>query len=774
MERPIKIVSSDELKKLIATAYLAQGEAGYGPQIGGDPPRLIGSITLHPHQRSAARRLRAAIDEFGGALLSDEVGMGKTFVALAIARQFRRCLVVAPAVLRDMWKNQAGRTGVQAPFLSFEALSRGNRVAGPFDLVIIDEAHHLRNPSTARYRHLSRIAMRSKVLMLSATPIHNTRRDLDTLLALFLGSRAESLTSSEIARCVVRRQIESAGLSDRMPSAEALIWKEIEDDGAIPDGLLSLPPPAPVREGGDGGVLVARSLLRQWCSSDAALASALRRRLGRSLALSDALESGHYPSERELSAWSFAEDSVQLAFPSLVASPVGDGAALLATVRIHSDALRKILSSLGDYRRDEIRADILKQIRGAHPEVPIVAFSQYAETVRALFRQLSTERGVAALTASGARVAGGAITRREALARFAPIATHAKPPRQIDRIDLLLTTDLLSEGINLQDAGVVVHLDLPWTAARLEQRMGRVRRLGSTHRRVHTYAIRPSKAAESLIRLEETIRTKMHEAEKSVGGFRPLLPVAKSSPCHRGNVCDPITAIERIRSILHDWIGGASEGSDRWLEPTSYTVCVGATSSKQSGFVALCAHGSVLTLLASQGQSLSDSPHEILEALLSTKGEATRPETSDIDEAQERLRSWFRMTGTIGPTERSAAGVAYSRRKVLRRISASVQNARPHTRQLLTTLAECAHSAVLGTLGAAAESELLDLVSSDMEDADWLRAVVQRATPGDDAGHPVDGFRRLPGWRVIAILLFDDSEPAKRDSVNAVTHATER
>jgi superfamily II DNA or RNA helicase len=762
VERPISITSARELKELIAMAYLVQAEGENEPQISdsGDLLRRLGAVTLHPHQRSAARRLRAAINEFGGALLSDEVGMGKTFVALALARKFRRCIIVGPATLRDMWSEQAWRTGMQIPFLSFEALSRGHRTDGPFDLVIIDEAHHLRNRSTARYRHLSRIVMRSNVLMLTATPIHNTRRDLDALLALFLGSRAESLTRSEIARCIVRRQVESAGLSNRIPPAEALIWKEIEDDDVIPGELLSLPAPVPVRGGGDGGVLVARSLLRQWCSSDAALASALRRRLGRSIALSDALESGRYPSEQELSAWSLAEDSIQLAFPSLVASPVGDGAALLATLRVHADALRRILSLIGNrHRRDAARAEIIRQIRGAHPGVPVVAFSQYAETVRALFREFRTERGVAVLTASGAGVAGGAITRREALARFAPMASHAKPPRSIDRIDLLLATDLLSEGVNLQDAGVVVHLDLPWTAARLEQRMGRVRRLGSVHRRVHAYAIRPSTAAESLIRLEDTIRTKIHETEQSVGGSRPLLPAEELSRCEPGNLCDPITAIERIRSILNDWGAVTSPQIDDRRELTKNAIHVAATLSTRSGFLALCAHGSALTLLTSQEGGLSDGPNEILEALLSMDGEAARPESSTVAEAQERLHSWFRMMGTIGPTERRAAGVARSRRKVLRRISASVQNARPHTRQRLMNLAERAREAVLGRLGAAAESGLLDLVSSDMAEEEWLRAIVQHAESGDDSdARAVDDYRRAPRWRVIAILLLVGSE----------------
>jgi superfamily II DNA/RNA helicase len=125
-----------------------------------------------------------------------------------------------------------------------------------------------------------------------------------------------------------------------------------------------------------------------------------------------------------------------------------------------------------------------------------------------MFRILRFEPGVAALTAPGARVAGGAISRRKALENFAPIASGAKQPREIERITLLLTTDLMSEGVNLQDAGVVVHLDLPWTAARLEQRLGRIRRIESSHKVVHSYGIRPIDSAEMMIKLEATVRRK--------------------------------------------------------------------------------------------------------------------------------------------------------------------------------------------------------------------------------------------------------------------------
>ncbi|MEP6905630.1 MAG: SNF2-related protein, partial [Gemmatimonadales bacterium] len=305
MEPSVTIVPAREIRELIARTFLADERVPDGP---GVPSRQVsserlGSIALRPHQISAISRLRAALDQFGGALLADEVGMGKTFVALTITTRFKRPIVFGPAVLRDMWSHQARIAGIEVPFVSFESLSRGRRVPGSFDLVVVDEAHHLRNPATRRYRELSRIAMSSRVLLLSATPIHNTRRDLVALLAIFLGSQAASLSSTDISRCVVRRDVESAGLTDTMPRVGDLVWKELPDDARVPELLLGLPPPLPVRDGGVGGVLVARSLIRQWSSSDASLEAALGRRLARSIALISALESGHYPSREELSAW---------------------------------------------------------------------------------------------------------------------------------------------------------------------------------------------------------------------------------------------------------------------------------------------------------------------------------------------------------------------------------------------------------------------------------------------------------------------------------------
>jgi len=751
---PVRIVSAEAVKELIARQLLADEAIG---ERDSSTPQL-GSVRLHPHQISAIRRIQSALDEFGGALLCDEVGMGKTFVALAIAKAFPHRIVVAPAVLRDMWSQQSRIAGVPLPFASFEQLSRGRCPDGPFDLVVVDEAHHARTRAARRYRELSSMVMRSRVLLLSATPVHNSRRDLTALLALFLGSRSESLSLAEIGRCVIRREIEAAGLGAQIPEADALKWLELVDDRLIPEMLMSLPPPLPVRDGGVGRVLISRSLVRQWCSSDAALESALRRRLGRALALIAALESGQYPSEAELSAWTIVEDSIQLAFPSLVAGAADETAALLDAIRTHQSALREILQTLKrDGSRDAERAQLLIEIQRAHRGIPVVAFSQYAETVNALFRELRREPRVAALTAQGARVAGGSLTRREAISRFAPHASGAHAARDAERIDLLLATDLLSEGVNLQDAGVVVHLDLPWTAARLEQRLGRVARLGSQRRRVFAYAIRPSRAADVLIRMESTIRRKTQEAENAIGRVRHLLPEQSPEESLRMRGLDatshaPASVTERIRKILKRWLAERLSPVKAMSEPESDFIRVAAVVSERNGFLTLCSLRGRFRLLASDDVRVSDDPGKVLDAVLDAEGSPVKPLADRIDSSLSAIEIYFRANRTIGPAS-EMADVAHARRVALQRVSATIQRARPHVRSRVLRLGTAARHAILGRLSAAAESELIGIVSLPMPDEEWLSAVAGYNASSQAVATILETGGSDDDSRIVAMLL---------------------
>ena len=164
-------IAAANAEALLARARIRIADGLLGP----DTPWRIGEITLHPHQQRAAHRLDLLMRIHGGAMLADATGLGKTFVALAIAARFERVLVVAPASLADAWRRSTTRTGVNARFISFERLSRGlSSGVGTPELVIIDEAHHLRNTRTRRYAAAAELCDRTQVDLLK----RQTRRHL--------------------------------------------------------------------------------------------------------------------------------------------------------------------------------------------------------------------------------------------------------------------------------------------------------------------------------------------------------------------------------------------------------------------------------------------------------------------------------------------------------------------------------------------------------------------------------------------------------------------
>src|SRR4051812_19551776 len=235
----------------------------------------LGTVQLRPDQCASAARVMEALARDGGCLLADDVGRGKTYVALAVARSWARPLVVAPAALRSTWRAAMGRVGVSYPLVSHEALSRGQVPDGVPDGIIVDESHHFRSSTTRRHAALAALSARAHLLLLSATPLQNRTRDLAAQVALFHGARSFALDGAALAAFVVR----GTGGFDVLPSVEPPAWLHpVADDGAVLEAILALPQPARPGDGGDAGVLRIIGLVRAWASSRAALRAAIRRR----------------------------------------------------------------------------------------------------------------------------------------------------------------------------------------------------------------------------------------------------------------------------------------------------------------------------------------------------------------------------------------------------------------------------------------------------------------------------------------------------------------
>jgi superfamily II DNA or RNA helicase len=689
----------------------------------------LGTIVLRPDQVETVRRVRGHLRRDGGCLLAEDVGTGKTYVALAVAREWAGALVVGPASLRSTWDQAARRANVHVHFASHESLSRGRLPDEPFEGIIVDESHRFRSTSR-RHATLARLAAHAPLLMLSATPIQNHARELAGQLALFLGEAAFRIEPDALAQWVVRS---SAPASVALPVVVPPRWVAVDaDDGAVLHAILALPPPPRAVDAGDGGVLLQLSLVRAWASSRAALVATMRRRRRTLTAIEQCHAEGRLPSRLELRSWN-GDDAVQLGFPTLLAAGVMDrerADALAETIereRSALDALARTIERGAD--PDLARAAALRLLRAAHEGASILAFSEWASTVHAYWSALRTDARVGMLTASEARIASGRLPRDDLLARFAPRAQSASDPPARERITLLLATDLLSEGVNLQDASVVVHLDLPWNPARLAQRLGRIRRPGGA-REVASYLVTPPARAALLLRVESRLRIKLHRAERTIGRGIDVLPmltpptgasgVGVSTSTSTGDRAASLSAAELRGEIVRRLAGWRHADADDERAPEeSPTIAAAAAATR--GWIGLLDDGRLIALNDAGDESTgpSDRPDEIVRALASANGPPRRVSPSERDAALVTLDDWLTQDWT-----RHSCGLAAAdsplRRRVLHALDGVVRQAARHRRASILEWAAQVRRALTVPLPLGLERALDALVDGSQTSQDWI------------------------------------------------------
>jgi superfamily II DNA or RNA helicase len=722
------------------------------------PPAQLGSVTLAPHQREAAARLRGIIARHRGALLADDVGLGKTYVALAVARDYAHCQVIAPAALGAMWTAAVARTqSRQARVHSLHAFSRGAPPVLTGDgrtLVVIDEAHHLRNANTARYRQVAQAIAGCDVLLLSATPLHNRTRELRTVLALFAGSRPDLLTEAQRAALIVRRHADQVSESAPRPTVQRHGALRLSMDSDTLTRILSLPAPLPARDGAVAGALIRMGLLRAWCSSDAALSQALRRRRLRGATLRDALRTGLHPTNAELRAWVATEREAQLGFPELLATGEVESGPLLAVLEQHLAALEALSAHLRDRAdTDAMRARVLRRLAERHPGTPVVAFTQYTRTVHALYRALGDIAGVAALTGSGARIASGPIPRWEALQLFAPRSQGRPPPPPHLAIHLLITTDILAEGVNLQDAGVVVHLDLPWTAALRDQRVGRCVRIGSSHAAVHVYRVAPSRAVEQRVRLEARVLRKAALARRVITGD------ARHAPADR---------VPELQAMLERWRddrprSGSSDDTDLPL--------VAAQRADVRAALTVVDHGGTATLLAVVARGtrwVATTRLDRVVALvrrIDVNAPAMPTVDADVRAVGRAVARWRRRTASRALAGQAPSELSAIQRQLLARLTSATAALSTADRRRLTPTLHAARDAILSAIGPSAERQLMRWHdTAHLAPAAWLTA--SPATPSHQSPAPSAGNPKPPRHRdaPAPILLLRPDEPSDEPS----------
>ena len=477
------------------------------------------SVRLLPHQMATLER---ALDMDPVRLaVCDEVGLGKTITAGAIFAEMKargrakRAVVVAPKGVQLQWVAEmadrfgedfvrVGPEGVPVdsgvdPWRAFDrvvcrldAVKPLRRRAGwtpeqveahnaarframvdaGWDMVIIDEAHHVAGASedVARYQLAVELAAAaSHVLLLSATPHSGKSDGFRRLLGLLddafvRGRTVERATvAPHVARTDKRSAVDSAGRALFQPRETTLRVAPYTGRGverqlyeAVTEYVRS-GWDAAVRQGRRSAGFLVLLMQRLMASSTAAILAALEKRLaalgerGEQIALFAA----------EPDDWDDLTGEEQYRVLAEVRGPVWDteraelaGLMSLARDAVAAGADAKVgafFELLGELRRSE-----------SDPDVKVLVFTEFVSTQQMLLERLESA-GVSAAAVNGAMSLSERALAQEAFS---------------DRVQVLVSTDAGCEGVNLQFAHVVVNWDLPWSPSRLEQRIGRVDRIG--------------------------------------------------------------------------------------------------------------------------------------------------------------------------------------------------------------------------------------------------------------------------------------------------------
>lgn len=189
--------------------------------------------------------------------------------------------------------------------------------------------------------------------------------------------------------------------------------------------------------------------------------------------------------------------------------------ALADDLRKDVDALLKVLKKAGswDPERDAKLQALIFLLTKQHSNDKVLVFSQFADTVNYLTEQLKAH-GLQAVEG----VTGDTDDPTAIAYRFSPVSNGKR--NQIDPSDelrVVLATDVLSEGQNLQDCSIIVNYDLPWAIIRLIQRAGRVDRIGQQSDTIRCYSFLPADGVERIIRLRSRVQQRLRENAEVVG-----------------------------------------------------------------------------------------------------------------------------------------------------------------------------------------------------------------------------------------------------------------
>jgi len=553
-------------------------------------------VDLSNFQEDAVQRTFTRFKRYGGVLVADSVGLGKTWIAKRIIEHFgfgrrEKFLVICPASLKPMWSNELKDVILPEYIISQEEIalddyeerikkSLGTKEIPYLPLIVIDESHNFRNPLTNKWEHLYTLIeeLQDKgknekepyVLLLTATPVNNTIWDLYNQIILiakgnetvFVGEGIENLKQyfkeafessnnaplgdvlNEISirrpRSYIKTNYPDATIDGKKiefpePKLENLnyklddtyqgMYKEIADTIANEltmayykyltyrkDGALTVEETFDLNRMVQISGIFRTILLKRFESSVEAFKFSVKHHRDFLGELKTYLKNGKMLTKKYYQKYNMYLDEEngedikeqledfdkdKYYFDKLIIDIDQDKEAF--------DNLYKRVNSITP-EKDAKLLLFKKELLKLAKKGKVLTFSYYADTLNYIYREIAKDKNFSSFRIAKISGQTPSPTRQNIIRAF----TNGQ-------YDILMSTDVLSEGQNLQAAHYLINYDLHWNPTRMIQRKGRIDRIGSPYKEIYIYNFFPEDELENLLGLVETLHRKISRIDDLVG-----------------------------------------------------------------------------------------------------------------------------------------------------------------------------------------------------------------------------------------------------------------
>ena len=565
------------------------------------------------YQEQAVLNAKKILNEYGGVFVSDVVGLGKTYMSAMLAGQLDgRSLVLAPPILLEKtnpgsWLNVFSDFRIHADYESLgkldQVISRGTE---KYKNVFIDEAHRFRTETNITYEKLAQICRGKRVILVTATPLNNSPKDILSQIKLFqpaknstipnvknlqlffdnlekktkeldkkenyaqymkiIKQNAKQIRESVLKYLMVRRtrtEIERYFSEDlknqklkfpEVKDPEPLLYQFNEKENEIFNKTVDIInqrlsyarytaltyyskqeelEQADIQSQKNLGKFMKILLVKRLESSFYAFKNTINRFVSSYEKFIKEFNTGHVYISKDYihKIFDYLDDNNESAIQKLLDEDKAKKYPAKNFKKSFKKNLENDLSALKEIQQmwksinnDPKLNEFIKQVfskNSSHPVLQknkLIVFTESKETANYLLEELNnklSEQHNKTLVFTGE---SSQSVRETIIKNF-----DAKVRHQENDYRILITTEVLAEGVNLHRSNVVINYDIPWNPTRLMQRVGRINRVDTPFDKIYTFNFFPTEQSNDIIKLKETAKTKIQTFISLLGADARLL-----------------------------------------------------------------------------------------------------------------------------------------------------------------------------------------------------------------------------------------------------------